>query len=250
MAPEKKSKIQIVILGLCAFVFRYVGLYIVLSLFFDFWRRYFISPNSLGYFLGLFFIVLLSGFIYLLIVLDNQIAKIEKLPASLFLKKMSGFLRGLKVVKAKLNSLFYNKFSDLNYFVFSYALVFYLVLLLVNAILPAGQLAQNSFFNQGLVGWFLAPATLRLSWLAGFVAIMGAVAILMDDGRRAAERGKSVRSLTTIEAENFKNYLFGGGLAVLGGLLVFFHVGHYGLLAYLAALAAASTIWFFNWLIL
>ena len=114
--------------------------------------------------------------------------------------------------------------------IFSWSLIFYLILLLIGEFETTRFVRETLFFGKSPIEWFLAG---RMNWLLGFVIITGIISVLT---------GKPEIQKRIKEKIQFKDYIFIFGLGVLGALLIFYKTKELGWISYVISLISGLLI--------
>jgi len=205
----------------------YAGIYLVL-LILDVWKEDFVFRVLRFPLDWLMWFVIFSGIFKLFFNLDKLIDWSQK---SYFRhsKQLLKFFIFLKEVKNYFCYLFQEFKKSVNS-IFSWSLIFYLILLLTEQFKDAKLVKEAFFFEESPFEWFLSG---RMNWLLGFVIITGIMSVLM---------GKSEVQKGTKEKVKLKDYIFIFGLGIFGALLILYKTKELGWISYVISLISGLLI--------
>jgi uncharacterized membrane protein len=205
----------------------YLGIYLVL-LILDIWKKDFVFRVLRFPLDWLMWFVIFSGILKLFFNLDKLISWSQKFSFR-YSKELLKFLSFLKEVKDYFYYLFQEFLKSVNS-IFSWSLIFYLILLLIGEFKDVEFIRETLFFEKSPVEWFLAG---RMNWLLGFVIVTGIISVLS---------GKPEILKRAQEKITFKDYLFIFGLGILGALLIFYKTKELGWISYVISLISGLLI--------
>lgn len=213
--------------------------YLAICLFFlglDFWKenffvRIFNFPLS-----WLMWFLIFSGILKLFFNLDKLILWARQF-RFWFSKYFLSFLFFLREVKNYFYYLFQEFIKSVNS-IFSWSLVFYLLLLLIDQFKDTEFVQKTFFFESSPFEWFL---TGRMNWLLGWVILTGVISVLVGKERKEKELREKIV---------LKDYLFIFGLGILGAFLIFYKTKELGWLSYVISLISGLLIILLSFIIL
>jgi len=205
----------------------YLGIYLVL-LILDVWKDDFVFRVLRFPLNWLMWFIIFSGILKLFFNLDKLINWSQR-SSFRYSKQLLKFLSFLKKVKDYFCYLFQEFLKSVNS-IFSWSLIFYLILLLIGEFKDVEFIQETLFFEKSPVEWFLAG---RINWLLGFVIVTGIISVLS---------GKPEILKRAKEKITFKDYLFIFGLGVLGAFLIFYKTKELGWLSYVISLISGLLI--------
>jgi len=205
----------------------YLGIYLVL-LILDVWKDDFVFRVLRFPLNWLMWFIIFSGILKLFFNLDKLINWSQR-SSFRYSKQLLKFLSFLKKVKDYFCYLFQEFLKSVNS-IFSWSLIFYLILLLIGEFKDVEFIQETLFFEKSPVEWFLAG---RMNWLLGFVIVTGIISVLS---------GKPEILKRAKEKITFKDYLFIFGLGVLGAFLIFYKTKELGWLSYVISLISGLLI--------
>jgi len=195
----------------------YFGVYLAL-LSLDIWKEDFVF-SVLRFPLGwLMWFVILSGILKFFFNLEKIISWVRH-SSFRYSEKVLLFLFFSKELRDYLYYLIQRFINGINS-IFSYSLVFYLILLLVEQFQDTEFIQEILFPEKSPIKWFLDG---RMGWLLGWVILTGIISVLT---------GKEKEEKEAKEEIVFKDYLFIFGLGILGAFLIFYKTKELGWLSY------------------
>jgi len=205
----------------------YLGIYLVL-LVLDVWQDDFVFRVLRFPLDWLMWFVIFSGALKFFFNLDKLIIWVQQ-SRFRFSKEVLKFLSFLKEVKDYFCYLF-QEFQKSVGSIFSYSLIFYLILLLIGEFQDAEFVQKTLLLEGSPIKWFLKG---RMNWLLGFVIFTGIISVLT---------GKPEIQKAAKEKIKLKDYLFILGLGILGALLIFYKTKELGWIAYVISIISGLLI--------
>lgn len=213
----------------------YLGIYLVL-LILDVWQGDFVFRVLRFPLSWLMWFVIISGILKLFFNSDKLIIWARQSQFWLS-KEILKFLFVLKGVKDYFCYLF-QEFKKSIDTIFSWSLILYLILLLIEQFKDTKFVRESLFFEKSPIEWFL---TGRMNWLLGFVIAIGIISVLI---------GKTKTQKRAKEKTQLKDYLFVFGLGILGALLIFYKTKELDWISYLISIISGLLIILLSFIIL
>lgn len=195
----------------------YLGIYLFL-LGLDIWKGDFVFSVLRFPLSWLMWFVILSGILKFFFNLEKIIDWVKN-SSFRYSEKVLIFLFFSKELRDYFYYLIQRFINGINS-IFSYSLVFYLILLLVEQFQDTEFIQGILFPERSPIKWFLDG---RMGWLLGWVMLTGVLSVLT---------GKEIEEKEAKEEIVFKDYLFVFGLGILGAFLIFYKTKELGWLSY------------------
>jgi len=204
----------------------YLGIYLVL-LILDVWKEDFVFRVLRFPLDWLMWFVVASGTLKLFFNLDKLIlwTKQSHFFGSKELLNLLSFLKGVK----NYFSYLFQEFKKSVNSIFSWSLIFYLVLLLIEEFKDTEFVKEAFLFEESFLKGFLAE---RMNWLLGWVILTGIFSVFWGEQQEKLTKEKITK----------KDYLFILGLGLLGAYLIFYKTKELGWLSYVISIISGLLI--------
>ncbi|MCD6528122.1 hypothetical protein J7K44_00555 [bacterium] len=204
----------------------YLGIYLVL-LILDIWKGDFVFRVLRFPLDWLMWFVIASGALKLFFNLDKLIlwAKQSHFFGSKVILNLLSFLKGVE----NYFSYLFQEFKKSVNSIFSWSLIFYLILLLIKEFKDFEFVKEALFFEKSPIKWFLAG---RMNWLLGWVILTGIFSVFWGEQQEKLVKEKITK----------KDYFFVLGLGLLGAYLIFCKTKELGWLSYVISVISGLLI--------